>query len=156
MRFLQIDHISQLEPGAFIEATKSLEGSEDYLRDHFPRFAVMPGVLMLEALFQASAFLVRETEQHEAGLVVLRAAKNVKFADFMQPGDTLSIRSEIMKQEGKSYTLKAAGKKGESNAVSGRLIVDCVEQDVPDSVVQLTARHVKRLAKQLREATIAQ
>jgi 3-hydroxymyristoyl/3-hydroxydecanoyl-(acyl carrier protein) dehydratase len=86
MRFCQLNRITLLEPGVRIEATRTLRASEDYLRDHFPRFAVMPGVLMLEALFQASALLVRATEGYKSGLVLLQEAKNVKFADFVQPG----------------------------------------------------------------------
>jgi len=50
MYFSLIDKIDTLEPGKRIAATKSLSLAEEYLRDHFPNFPVMPGVLMLEAL----------------------------------------------------------------------------------------------------------
>ena len=61
MRFCQIDRVTLLEPGVKIEALRTLRVGEDYLRDHFPRFEVMPGVLMLEALAQAAALLAFET-----------------------------------------------------------------------------------------------
>lgn len=155
MRFLQIDQISQIQPGEFIECRKSLTGNEDYLRDHFPRFAVMPGVLMLEALYQAGNFLVRATENHRPSLVVLRTVKNVKFADFMQPDDTLEIRAEIIKKEDSTYTIKGVGKKGESNAVSGRLVIECVENDASDAIKQLSAGYMRHLIQRLQEASIA-
>ncbi|MFM7737804.1 MAG: beta-hydroxyacyl-ACP dehydratase, partial [Planctomycetota bacterium] len=56
MRFAQIDRIVSLIPGDSVRAVKGLALSEEYLQDHFPRFPVMPGVLMLEAIFQASAY----------------------------------------------------------------------------------------------------
>ena len=53
MRFTLIDRITELKPGVSITAVKGLTLAEEYLQDHFPRFPVMPGVLMLEAMFQA-------------------------------------------------------------------------------------------------------
>ena len=54
MRFRLLDRITEIEPGHRIKGTVTLAGSEEYLKDHFPLFPVMPGVLMLEAMFQAS------------------------------------------------------------------------------------------------------
>lgn len=147
MRFSQIDQITKLEPGSRIEALRSLTGDEDYLRDHFPRFAVMPGVMMLESLYQASALLVRASEGYKSGLVLLRTAKNVKFADFVQPGETLHISAEIIRQDENLYTLKALGSKGEKMAVSGRLVVECVVGS-EDSVVD---RHASQFMRQMTE-----
>ena len=154
MRFLQLDQITHLEPGKSISGLKRLTGDEDYLADHFPRFAVMPGVLMLEALYQASNLLVRASENHERGLVILRAVKNVKFGDFMQPGDVLSVESEILKQDGSQYTLKATGKKGDANAVGGRIVLDCIPTE-PETSTKLTGLYMKQLTEQLQQASMA-
>jgi 3-hydroxyacyl-[acyl-carrier-protein] dehydratase len=123
MRFNQIDQITALEPGRKIEAVCTLTGQEDYLRDHFPRFPVMPGVMMLEALYQASALLVRATDEYRSGLVLLQEAKNVKFSDFVQPGQSLIVTAEIIKHTEQTTTLKATGKKKDSLAVTARLII---------------------------------
>ncbi|MCA9159958.1 MAG: beta-hydroxyacyl-ACP dehydratase [Planctomycetales bacterium] len=156
MRFLQLDKITLLEPGARIEAYRTLGADEDYLQDHFPRFPVMPGVLMLEALFQAAAILVRATEEYRSGLVLLREAKNVKFADFLQPGQTLKIVAQIVKMEGPQFVVKATGSKGDATAVSGRLIIDC-QNNVdghPDVIDQLAAKYIRDLAEHLQGAAI--
>ncbi len=155
MRFRQLDQITLLEPGKRITAVKSVIGNEDYLSDHFPRFAVMPGVLMLEALYQASALLVRATEDHEAGLVLLRSVRNVKFADFVQPGERLEIEAEIAKQDAGKYTLKATGKKNGQVAVGGKLIVERVDQVEPEIVSKHAALYMKQLTQQLQQASMA-
>lgn len=154
MRYCQLDQITRVEPGESIEAIKSVVGTEDYLRDHFPRFAVMPGVMMLEALYQASALLVRATENHEAGLVVLRTAKNIKFADFVQPGQTLLIKSQIVKKDDSKYIMKATGHKGDDLAVSGRLIIECLQGDQPEIVAKHAALYMRQLTDQLRQASM--
>jgi len=156
MRFLQLDKITLLEPGSKIEAYRTLREDEDYLKDHFPRFPVMPGVLMLEALFQAAAILVRATEEYRSGLVLLREAKNVKFADFLQPGQTLKILAQIVKTEGTQFVVKATGSKGDATAVSGRLIIDCQNNvnGQPDVIDQLAAKYIRDLAEQLQGAAI--
>jgi len=123
MRFRQLDKITELVPGDRIVAIRHVRADEDYLRDHFPLFPVMPGVLMLEALFQASCWLIRASEDFEHSLLVLKEARNVKFADFMEPEQTLQITAEILKSEPNSVTIKAVGMKGDVVAVSARLII---------------------------------
>lgn len=123
MRFRQLDKIIELVPGERIVAVRQVRADEDYLRDHFPLFPVMPGVLMLEALFQASCWLIRATEDFESSLLILREAKNVKFADFMEPDQTLQITAEFLKHDNESVSIKATGGKGDTVAVSARLVI---------------------------------
>ena len=123
MRFRQLDKITELVLGERIVAVRQVRADEDYLRDHFPLFPVMPGVLMLEALFQASCWLVRATEEFENSVLLLKEARNVKFADFMEPNQTLVITAEIMKMESKTVSIKAIGTKGDTVAVSARLVI---------------------------------
>jgi len=123
MRFRQLDKIIELIPGERIVAVREVHEGEDYFRDHFPLFPVMPGVLMLEALFQASCWLVRSTENFDHSVLTMKEARNVKFADFMSPGQTLTITAEFVKIESDTVTIKAFGTKGETVAVSARLII---------------------------------
>jgi 3-hydroxyacyl-[acyl-carrier-protein] dehydratase len=123
MRFTLIDRISDVQPGVSITAVKTLSPDEEYLQDHFPRFPVMPGVLMLEALFQASALLVSKSEDFRHSTILLRQARNVKYADFVQPGQTLVVRSEIVKNDESLTTVKATGAVGETTAVNGKLVL---------------------------------
>ncbi len=124
MRFRFIDRITQLEPGQRIEAAKYLSGDEQYLDDHFPKLPLMPGVCMLEAMFQAAVWLVRRTEDFAHCAVVLNEARNVKFNGLVQPGQTLVVTAEIKKQEGDRTTLAAQGAVDGKAVVGARLVVE--------------------------------
>ncbi len=123
MRFNQLDKITELKPGEKIVAVRQVHDGEDYLRDHFPLFKVMPGVLMLEALFQASCCLIQATDDFKYSLLVLKEARNVKFGDFMRPGQCLTIMAEFQKTDGNCVTMKATGMKDGNVAVSAKLII---------------------------------
>jgi 3-hydroxyacyl-[acyl-carrier-protein] dehydratase len=124
MRFRQLDRIVELQPDRKIVAEKRLTGSEDYLRDHFPRFPVMPGVLMLEAMFQAAAWLVYASEDFRHAVVRLHEARNVKFTDFVEPGEVLRVTAAKTGEDKSLVKIKAQGMVGDSVAVSGRLVLD--------------------------------
>lgn len=135
MRFTLIDRIVDLQPGKQITATKSLSLSEEYLQDHFPRFPIMPGVLMLEVMNQTAAWLVRATDEFQHSLVTLAEANNVKFSDFVEPGETLRVTAEILKHEEQTYRLRCEGEVAGKVAVRGRLVMatsqlaDCSPED---------------------------
>jgi 3-hydroxyacyl-[acyl-carrier-protein] dehydratase len=124
MRFSLLDRVTELVPGVRITATKRLRPDEDYLKDHFPRFPVMPGVLMLEAMYQAGAWLVRQSEGFAHSVVYLKEARNIKYADFVTPGKELVVSAEILKQDDTTTTLKVQGTIGGNIAVNGRLVLE--------------------------------
>jgi 3-hydroxyacyl-[acyl-carrier-protein] dehydratase len=124
MRFTLLDQIVHLEPGARITATKSLSLAEEYLGDHFPLFPVMPGVLMLEAMTQAGAWLIRAGEDFAHSIVTLKEARNVKFSNFVAPGQTLTVTAEVIGQDDRQTRLKAQGVVGGDIQLSGRLVLE--------------------------------
>jgi 3-hydroxyacyl-[acyl-carrier-protein] dehydratase len=125
MRFCLIDRIVTLEPCVSITAIKTLTMTEEYLADHFPHFPVMPGVLMLEALTEAGAWLVRVSEDFAHSMVVLRQANNVKYAQFVEPGQTLTVTAEVLKFEDGEVKLKAYGTVNGRVILSARLTLLC-------------------------------
>lgn len=161
MRFNQLDRIVELVPGQRLRAIKCVTLAEQHLQDHFPLFPVMPGVLMLEALSQAASWLIRVTDDFQYSMVVLREARNIKFQDFVAPGDRLEVAVEIFKVEGSLVHLKAVGMLGERTAVNGRLVMekftlaDRNGEDVAvDRNVSSGHRHTfRRLAQSLPLAT---
>ena len=109
MRFVLIDRITELNPGQSLVAVKNLSLSEEYLADHFPGFPVMPGVLMLEALTQAGAWLVRDMEDFAHSVIVLKRAKTIKYGSFVEPGRQLQLRVELIEHGPRETTFKGKG-----------------------------------------------
>lgn len=94
------------------------------MRDHFPRFPVMPGVLMLETMYQAGMWLVRSSEDFKHAAVLLKEARNVKYSDFVTPGKELLVTAELLKQDDSTATLKTQGTINGNVAVSARLVLE--------------------------------
>jgi 3-hydroxyacyl-[acyl-carrier-protein] dehydratase len=109
MRFHLIDRIEKWEPGKSLQAMKFLALGEEYLADHFPRFPVMPGVLMLQSVVEAAAWLWRVSSDFKHPVIVLREVKNVKYGTFMQPGRRMDVTVEFARQDGDTATFKGRG-----------------------------------------------
>ena len=106
MRFILLDKVTELVPGKKIEAIKALSLAEEYLADHFPDFPVLPGVLIIEALVQSAAMLVRVTNNFAHSMIVLSEAHNVKYKSFVKPGNILRMSlaaKSIGTDEGSSF-----------------------------------------------------
>jgi len=124
MRFSLIDKITELHPGESLAAIKTLSLAEEYLQDHFPGFPIMPGVLMVEALVQSSAWLMRASEDFRSSTVLLKEARAVKFNSFVSPGKTLEITTRVHKKDGALWTFKASGNVDGVNAVTAKLTLE--------------------------------
>jgi 3-hydroxyacyl-[acyl-carrier-protein] dehydratase len=124
MRFALIDRITDFEPGRRLSAVKNLSMAEEYLQDHFPLFPIMPGVLMLESLYQASTWLVRCSEDFAHSVVQLGEAKNVKFNDFVEPGQTLAIETAIKKEDENRTWINASGTVSSRSAVKAVFVLE--------------------------------
>jgi 3-hydroxyacyl-[acyl-carrier-protein] dehydratase len=120
MRFVLIDRIVELNPGQSLVAIKNLSLAEEYLADHFPGFPVMPGVLMLEALTQAGAWLIRDLEDFAHSVVLLKQAKTIKYGSFVEPGRQLQLRVELISHGDRESTFKGVGSIDDQEMVKGR------------------------------------
>ena len=125
MRFSLIDQITELNKNESITAVKNLSLAEEYLQDHFPGFPVMPGVLLVESLVQASAWLMRASEEFQFSTVLLDEAKAVKFNKFLAPGNRMLIESRVQKKsdDNSTWTFKASGSVDDTNIVTAKLIL---------------------------------
>jgi 3-hydroxyacyl-[acyl-carrier-protein] dehydratase len=82
---------------------------------------------MLEALFQAGSWLLRDEDNFAKPLVELREAKGIKYQGFVAPGDLLEVEAVVAKRDGEVFTLKATGSVADRTAVSGRLVLERVD-----------------------------
>ncbi len=147
MKFTLLDRIVDLQPGQSITAVKALSLAEEYLQDHFPRFPVMPGVLMLEALYQAGAWLVHRSEDFAHSMVELKEARNIRYADFVEPGQVLTVTAEIVSQDESITKLKAQGHVAGEAAVNGKLVLhryNLSDQNPQDASIDEVTRGILR------------
>jgi 3-hydroxyacyl-[acyl-carrier-protein] dehydratase len=126
MRFQLLDQIVDWRPGQSLRAVKHLTLGEEYLADHFPGFPVMPGVLMLETLVQAAAWLIRLTEDFDPTVVTLREVKVAKYGTFMEPGQRMDLAVEVQgayDPQSTAVMFKGTGEKAGQQTVNARFVV---------------------------------
>ena len=137
-----------------LSAVKNVTLTEEYLADHFPEFPVLPGVFMLEAATQAGAWLLRLSENFAHSIISLKEAKNIKYADFVAPGQSLDVTVSMLKKDDRLATLKVEGQIGDRQTLSGRIVLErynLVDRD-PAPARQSTkksSRHFRRTQKLL-------
>jgi 3-hydroxyacyl-[acyl-carrier-protein] dehydratase len=104
--FLLVDRVVEFEKDARIKALKNVTINEPFFNGHFPNRPVMPGVLMLEALAQASALLsfASEGEQSDGSrLYYFAGIDGARFKRVVEPGDQLILESTITRKKGAIY-----------------------------------------------------
>ncbi|RDI96240.1 3-hydroxyacyl-[acyl-carrier-protein] dehydratase FabZ [Meiothermus sp. QL-1] len=94
--FLLIDRILEADEKRF-RALKNVTFNEPQFQGHFPGYPIMPGVLLLEAMAQASvAVVVRRPEFKPGMLVFLAGVEGARFRKPVVPGDTLLLEGELL------------------------------------------------------------
>jgi 3-hydroxyacyl-[acyl-carrier-protein] dehydratase len=126
LKFQLIDRIEALELGERIVTRKTLSLAEEYLADHFPSFPVLPGVLMIEAMTQSAAWLVRLQQEYRHSLVVLQSVRNVRYNYFLRPGNTLRCEVDAVEIGDDTAAFKGSGYVGDRLAVSAKLDLRCL------------------------------
>ncbi|MEN8126369.1 MAG: 3-hydroxyacyl-ACP dehydratase FabZ family protein [Planctomycetota bacterium] len=121
MKFVLIDKVTELDPGKSLTAVKSVSLAEEYLADHFPAFPVLPGVLLLEGLIESASWLVRHHQNFANSMVLLEAAKNVKYKSFAAPGMQIQYTVTASTLEENASTFKGVGFCGDEVIVEAKL-----------------------------------
>ena len=96
--FLLVDRVIECIPGESITAIKNITINEPQFTGHFPNQAIMPGVLIIEALAQATGLLGFRTMSEEPSddiLYMLVGVDNVRFKRQVVPGDQLMLKARI-------------------------------------------------------------
>ena len=99
--FLLIDRVVDYEPGKTLVAIKNVTHNEPHFPGHFPNRPIMPGVLILEALAQATGILAFKTSDRipdDNSLYYFVGIDNARFKQPVEPGDQLRLEVEFIKQ----------------------------------------------------------
>jgi len=102
--FLLVDKVLDVTPGESIVAVKNVSANEAFFQGHFPGHAVMPGVLVIEALAQAGGILAwetAETDEARRRILYLVGVDKARFKRPVRPGDQLTLRArQVLNRRG--------------------------------------------------------
>ena len=99
MRWLLVDRIDTLVAGESAQGAKTWPVESRFFEDHFPKFPVVPGVLLLEALAQLAGKLIGYTVRTERGdwpFPILSMMNGVKFRKFVRPDDEVILETRLI------------------------------------------------------------
>ena len=97
--FLFIDEVIDIDQNNQIHVRKYISPDEYFLDGHFPDNPIFPGVIIIEALGQASGilgFVKMNKTPDEGSIYVLAGVDKVRFRKRVRPGDTLDIYSKVL------------------------------------------------------------
>ncbi len=130
--FLLVDRIVECEPGKRILALKNVTINEPFFAGHFPHYAVMPGVLVIEAMAQAAAILAfksMETPANDKSIYYFAGIDNARFKRPVHPGDQLLMEMTA------GRSLRGVFRFGGVAKVDGQLVAEaemmCVYRPIP-------------------------
>jgi len=128
--FLLVDRVVSIEAGKSLKAYKNVSVNEPFFNGHFPGHPVMPGVLVLEALAQASAILAyRSTGFDPASKVTyLMAIDGAKFRRPTVPGDRLDLEVEVLRFKGAILKTKGVAKVDGQVVAEGEFLATVVDR----------------------------
>ena len=152
--FLMIDRVIELVPNEKLVAIKNVSVNEAQFQGHFPDEKVMPGVLMIEAMRQASSHLLALSADLAEPAYRLLRAESVRFGQFVQPGSLLRITARLAAEkvtdgaqvDGRIELVSRQGVQPGARAISARLTL------VPVSAQQQEKEQIRQRVRVLLES----
>lgn len=109
--FLLIDRVLDSEPGKRLRAMKNVTINEPFFQGHFPTKPVMPGVLLIEAMAQATGLLAMESaDVPKEAIYYLVGVDKARFKRPVVPGDQLIFEVEVLKHKREIWVFAAEAK----------------------------------------------
>ena len=121
--FLFIDKVVSIEKGKKIHAQKNVSINEPFFQGHFPNKPVMPGVLILEAMAQASGilgFMTMEKTPDDGSIYYFAGVDKVRFKRPVNPGDIIDFNASIISEKRGIWKFNCSAK------VGGELVCEAV------------------------------
>ncbi len=130
--FIFIDKVIEFEEGKKIVCVKNVSSNEPVFVGHFPDFAIMPGVLIIEAMAQASIILFRKSlppiQSGKDTVFLLASIGNARFTKPVFPGDQLLIEINVEKIVSKGAIIQATVKVDEKAVAKATLTFGIAEK----------------------------
>jgi len=147
MRFILVDRIVALEPGKSIRALRLIQPDEDYFRDHFPGFPVVPGVLLTEMMAQASGKCL-DAERHPRGRAMLARIVSASFRSWVQPGQEVVLHASITASSARYATADCRAEVAQKTVAQAKLFFSFVPASTfaPDYRDDVLERYLENAA----------
>lgn len=122
--FLLIDKILDVKKGKEITAQKNVSNNEPFFQGHFPEYPVFPGVLLLEAMAQATAILDVQSNNRDMSkqLYYFVGIDNARFKKQVVPGDIIIINAKLVQSKSEVHKFSAECKVGDEIVCKADLI----------------------------------
>ena len=128
--FLLVDKVIDFEPGKSLLALKNVTYNEPQFTGHFPHNPILPGVLVIEALAQATGILAYKstgTKPNAESLYYLVGIDKARFKRPVNPGEQLMLKVEVIKNMRGVWKFKAVATVDDQLVASAELM--CAERD---------------------------
>jgi 3-hydroxyacyl-[acyl-carrier-protein] dehydratase len=129
--FLLIDRVIEFNKGESLTGVKNVSYNEPFFQGHFPQRPVMPGVLILEAMAQATGLLAFRTLENTADrntLYFLVGMDRVRFKRPVEPGDQLLLSARLLKRKRGIWMFDCDARVDGAIAASAEIM--CTERDI--------------------------
>jgi len=130
--FLLIDRVIEYTPGEKLIGIKNVTFNEPHFTGHFPQRVIMPGVLILESMAQATGLLAFKTVadlRSDNSLYYLAGIDNARFKKPVEPGDQLQLEVTLIKNKRNLWKFSCVATVDGEVAVSADIM--CVDQEMP-------------------------
>jgi 3-hydroxyacyl-[acyl-carrier-protein] dehydratase len=130
--FLFVDRVTVLEPFKRLVAERELRADEPHFAGHFPGRAIMPGVLITDALAQASGLLIglsqKESRAQPVGRAFFLGAANMKYPAPAFPGEVLTLTAMADGSSGRLFRFTVEAAVGRKLVARGQLTLAMGEE----------------------------
>jgi len=134
--FLLIDRIEHYKLGEELIGYKNVTINEPFFQGHFPGLPIMPGVLVLEALAQATGILAFRTRAEEGGpderpkdeVYLFVSMDNVRFRRQVVPGDKLTLHVKLLRRKRGMWKFDCEARVGDEVATQAEIM--CAAREI--------------------------
>ena len=123
--FLWIDRVEEIEPGIRCVAVKFIDPANPIFAGHFPDKAILPGVLLIEAVAQTAGVMMGSasppTATNTPGIALLAAVNRFKFFKPVTPGQELRVETRKLTEFGQMACIGGTVWVGEDMVANGEL-----------------------------------